>query len=369
MAKKVYIGVGGVARKVKKLYFGVGGVARKVKKGYIGIGGVARPFFAEGIAQYGTLSTVLDKAIYDLSATQNGTYALFGGGYSKTTTVTAFNTSLVKTSCDPLQTGRNEMAAARAGKYAVFAGGHSSSSPYATGRVDYYDTSLTHGYTALSSSHQRTEMGGTTLGDVALFAGGYDSDDKRNTTLYAFSGSTATLSNTGSGLSSKRANVGATTVGNYAIFAGGGSYSVVDAFDSSYVRTVATSLTTTGSVKGATTGNYALFGMMSDYSTVDVYSSTLVKGTPLSLATSRISGIAITFNDYAVFIGGTDDGSTYNAAVESFASDLTRQTLPDTSVIRTRFAGTTIGNYMLIGGGRLNTYTGTSTDSVEAYVI
>ena len=41
-----YIGVNGVARKVKKDYMGVSGVARKVKSGYIGVDGVARKFFS-----------------------------------------------------------------------------------------------------------------------------------------------------------------------------------------------------------------------------------------------------------------------------------------------------------------------------------
>ena len=48
MAKAQYIGVSGVARKVKQPYIGVSGVARKVKNGYIGVSGVARQFFAGG---------------------------------------------------------------------------------------------------------------------------------------------------------------------------------------------------------------------------------------------------------------------------------------------------------------------------------
>lgn len=48
MAKRAFIGISGVARKVKKIYVGVNGVARKVKKGYIGVGGVARQFYASG---------------------------------------------------------------------------------------------------------------------------------------------------------------------------------------------------------------------------------------------------------------------------------------------------------------------------------
>ncbi|SHO53711.1 glycine-rich domain-containing protein [Anaerocolumna xylanovorans] len=42
MAKGMYVGVNGVARKVKKMYVGVNSVARKVKKVYVGVNGVAR---------------------------------------------------------------------------------------------------------------------------------------------------------------------------------------------------------------------------------------------------------------------------------------------------------------------------------------
>lgn len=52
MAKAIYEGVDGVARKVKNAYEGVGNVARKVKAGYIGVGGVARQFFS---GEYTTL--------------------------------------------------------------------------------------------------------------------------------------------------------------------------------------------------------------------------------------------------------------------------------------------------------------------------
>ena len=53
MAKGVYLGVSGKARKIKKLYIGVGGKARKVKKGYIGISGKARLFFSAESPRYG----------------------------------------------------------------------------------------------------------------------------------------------------------------------------------------------------------------------------------------------------------------------------------------------------------------------------
>ena len=82
MAKRVYIGVGGKARKVKKIYIGVAGVARKVKKAYIGVGGVARIFWSGGALEYyGTATALSSGRTYHAAATV-GNYALFGGGYS-----------------------------------------------------------------------------------------------------------------------------------------------------------------------------------------------------------------------------------------------------------------------------------------------
>lgn len=46
MAKKVYAGVDGVARRIKFIYMGgVGNVARRIKKVYVGVNGVARQCF------------------------------------------------------------------------------------------------------------------------------------------------------------------------------------------------------------------------------------------------------------------------------------------------------------------------------------
>ena len=48
MAKKGYVGIDNVARKVTKQYIGVNNVARKVTKGYIGVNNVARQCYAGG---------------------------------------------------------------------------------------------------------------------------------------------------------------------------------------------------------------------------------------------------------------------------------------------------------------------------------
>lgn len=46
MAANQFVGVAGVARRVKSQYVGVNGVARKVKNGFVGVNGVARRGYA-----------------------------------------------------------------------------------------------------------------------------------------------------------------------------------------------------------------------------------------------------------------------------------------------------------------------------------
>ena len=72
MAKGAYIGVGGVARKVKNIYVGVDGVARKVKKGYIGVNGVARLFYSSGLDWIET--TMPTSAYWESIAYGNGRF-------------------------------------------------------------------------------------------------------------------------------------------------------------------------------------------------------------------------------------------------------------------------------------------------------
>ena len=76
MAKKVYIGIGGKARKVKKIYFGVGGKARKVKKAYIGVGGKARCFYSAGPAYYGAVTATTSYPRCAVSAGANRNYGV-----------------------------------------------------------------------------------------------------------------------------------------------------------------------------------------------------------------------------------------------------------------------------------------------------
>ena len=130
MAKGMYVGVGGKARKIKKAYVGIGGKARKIKKGYVGIGGVARCFWSGGeLGYYGT-ATPLSAGRYNLAGASVGNYALFAGGFGsgEQSAVDAYNTSLTRSIPTTLSVARNQLAGASVGNYALFAGGYGNSS-------------------------------------------------------------------------------------------------------------------------------------------------------------------------------------------------------------------------------------------------
>lgn len=71
MAKALYDGVNGVARKVKKKYDGVSAVARAVKKAYDGVSGVARLYF-EGLYYWSRYVSKRTSTSYGDYATNTG---------------------------------------------------------------------------------------------------------------------------------------------------------------------------------------------------------------------------------------------------------------------------------------------------------
>ena len=145
MSKGAYVGVNGVARKIKKGYIGVDGVARKIIKAYIGVGGVARPCWGGGeLTHYGTI-TPLWAARYALAGATVGKHALFAGGFSSAAInyrrVDGYNEALTREEAPYLSAGRARLAGATVGSYAIFAGGYTATNS-ATFVVDAYDEGL-----------------------------------------------------------------------------------------------------------------------------------------------------------------------------------------------------------------------------------
>ena len=371
MAKAVYVGVGSKARKMKKAYIGIGGKARKVKKMYIGVGGKARLCYSAELEKVG-MATALSTTRYDMRAATVGKYALFAGGYiskssfgySVSSSVDAYNTSLTKSTPTELSCKRCGHAAASVGGYALFAGGASSYNflDYGTpvSSVDAYDASLTR-----SAAHiigATAAIGGAAVGNYALFAGGtvHGAITKDTVTSDVLAYDSSLTFTTAPLLSVARAGVKGASVGNYALFAGGraGSFcTTVDAYNASLTRTTATALSSEKNRSAAATvGNHAIF--VGNTASADIYDASLTKTSAAILSTARTGLAATTVGDYAIFSGG---------GVADFCdASLTRSSI-GTSMTGYDMGAATIGDYALFAGGQSGENSGTVYDSVEVY--
>ena len=312
MAKKAYIGVDNIARKIKKGYIGVDNIARKIKKAYIGIGGVARPCWSGGeLAFYGEI-TPLSVSRGSLAAASVGNYALFAGGMDsdKTlfATVDAYNNSLTHSTPTALSVARQRLAGASVGNYALFASG-TTGTIYDTGNttVDAYNNSLTRSTPTVLGTN-RGQVTAASVGNYALFAGGYLYKSGYGQSSEYFSvvdAYNASLTrSTPTELSEQKDGIAAASVGNYALFAGGsGSKKSVDAYDTSLTRSTPTPLDNGYSVpKMTTTENYAVCYVGNDYP-IEVYNKSLTKITMEHVFGSQYGSplSEVSFAGYGIF--------------------------------------------------------------------
>jgi hypothetical protein len=90
------------------MYIGVNGIARRIKKAYIGVNGIARCFWsAPGLYKVTSTITPLSPARYAINAGSIGDYAVYANGkvslttndlptYMETTACEYYNASLTK---------------------------------------------------------------------------------------------------------------------------------------------------------------------------------------------------------------------------------------------------------------------------------
>lgn len=376
MAKGIFVGIGGKARKVKKIYVGIGGKARKVKKAYVGIAGKARLFWSGGeVSYYGTV-TALSRARSGLTGGYIENYALFAGGTTNINTgefyntVDAYNVSLVR-SVSQMGSSQAGSAFARIGEYALFAGGYyrtssSGSTPYSS--VDALNANLTRS-SAAELNRGKMYLAGASNNTYAIFAGGYV---KNVTGSFAYVGSTdaynsslVRTSSSRNALQEIKDNLAGASVGNYALFAGGsngsGHLDSVDAFNGSLTRTIVSTL---GEKKygmaGISIGDYAVFAggvgnKNQSTKSVEAYNQSLVK-TVLSDLPAAGSPVSSKAGQYALFALGSNL-HLYNeklVSVPSIAFAFSRYS----------FAGAYTGKYALFAGGN---YGGTHYSRVDVY--
>ena len=397
MAKKTLLSVDGTYRKTKKGLLTVNGVYRKVKKAFTTIAGVYRPCWSSGLEYYGTI-TPLSAGVINPAATNIPEYALFAGGDKGTSGLgtnnpnrysaiaDAYDKNLTRTTAEVFTTSRTYVAAARLGNLAMFGGG-SRGTDTKLDDVFAVNSSLTATKAVTNMTTDCDNASATSVGDYVIFANGVATGggwlanvDVYNSSLTKITGVEATTRKSG-----RRA---ATTVGNYAIFAGGmygtsgTSYATtIDVYAGNTMTKVGSGITIELSsgrafLAATTVGNYAIFaGGTKDgtrQATVDVFNDSLVaiKGID-ALSEARSAFPATTIEDCALFIGGELKGGK-SATVDAYDANLVHTVPQALSEGRNVHAVTTVGSFVLIGGGNMASAVSTNgtqlpVDSVEAY--
>ena len=385
------------AAKLKKGYIGgSAGKACKIKKGYIGDANGKAQLFLSGGLEYAGTGTPLSVARGYLSAASNEQYAMFAGGAKygsgtgfEYTTVDTYNASLTRGSAEALKAKRKYMASTSFGQYAMFGGGYAYVTSYGQyGQttsnshaltMDIYNNSLTHTTGSdVNLGYGAYDIAAASITAYAMFAGGWISQTQMYSTVTAYNTS---LTKTIKYLAEPRGMLGAASAGNNVIFAGGcypetsssswGASNTVQAFNSNLTRNTLTNLTyaeefdTTHGY--ASVGNYALFSVSGSGYVVDVYDSSLTKKSSLSLSQKTTGhGVSSSTKSHAFFFYEVD-GNTF---CDIFDENLTRTTIGGLSLSRNRYASTSIGENILVGGGI--TSSGSSyvaSDVVDVYQV
>ena len=330
MAKGMYVGISGKARKIKKGYVGIGGKARKIKKAYVGIGGKARPFWTEEIIEkYGTLDP-LSESRGLLTGGVVGNYALFAGGRANSPStknfnnVDVYNSQFVHSVATNLKSSRCYLTTGNIGEHVLFAGGEytninsSNKESIYSNAVDAYNHNLVKS-TPVGISDSKTQIANCNTMNHTLFAGGYSYryGDSYGTAYVRVDAYNSQLSRSLGSLSTTKCSVAGAGISDYALFAGGfrpGNpdiyYNTVDAFNVNLTRTTAANSFISAAYRGGvgTINGYAVFaggksGYSTYYDTVEFYTNALVRFTALSLSQTQMILQTIPYSDFTLFIG------------------------------------------------------------------
>ena len=281
--------------------------------------------FNTSLTRVGVSRLQHDDANKRNAATTVGNYALFGGGrgepssvksFLTTNSVTAYDTALTRTYPSDLNDHSHKLAATTVGNYALFGGGHNYSQSFGATvdndwlyNVTAYNTSLSKS-TAANLSSEKCGLAATTVGNYALFGGGVR-DGVTSNTVDTYN--TSLTKGTASTLSVTRDDLAATTVGGYAIFGGGWNGSdvnTVDAYNQNLTKVSIAPLSVARDQLAATTvGDYALFGGGDGTNYVDIYDKNLTKIPAIRLSSARKLLAATTLGNYALFGGGSDSAT------------------------------------------------------------
>ncbi len=357
MAKGIYIGVNGVARKARKIYIGVNGVARKIKKIYVGVNGIARLAYGAEPSYAGTTTPLSSQRVF-LGGASIGGYALFACGTistSNTNVVESYSSSLVKGTAPIYGQAVHHIEGTKNLSYALFAGGQNYNNSTYYNSVRAYSTTLA----AVSPQQLYNEgvvgHGAASIGDQAIFAGGF-----RNTTTNSknarYTAYDSTLTWNGQSTAFRaRGSMGSASNSSYAVFAGGydsnGDVSdYVDAYNSSLIR-VLTNISSARGLYGAGNPNYAIFIGINGFA--EAFDNNMVRHsapTPTGNLGYDMAGTSV--GEFAIIAGGFLNYTTASDKAYIYDKNLTLS-ISQLSQAKGQLAAATAGNHALFAGGQM----------------
>lgn len=305
MAKGVYAGVNGAAKKVKSLYLGVNGVPKKAKKVYVGVDGVPKLVFNSFEPRYYGTITPMTYPAYDIGGASNNNYVMFAGGASINNAFSqtnAYNKSLVKVASTTLSRARSELVGGNIGNHLMFYGGVIYDGTYFSyyRDIDFYDGQLTR--TSNSSAIGTGSLWGSKNSKYMMYAGGYSSGS-HDTSVKAIDANLTVLNAPLLAVGRNMDKID-TWVGDYALFLSGnvfnttsGRSGLYDVYNSNLVRSDLYELVNNrnGAVGGRIGSKYAIIGGGSTYtgSTRNVYDAYVINE---SLVMTRVADIDQSFS-------------------------------------------------------------------------
>lgn len=290
MATSGYIGIDGVARKIKAIYVGVNGVARKVKAAYVGVANIARKWFAglpDGTLHYVSTLDSLGEAKFGGAAaiarsSSSNSQAIFFGGSRKGTfgttvlsyDLTAYNQSYIKT---VVALGVNYSMSAPVG-VTMGAEAYFTSSGGAGGFVwlQKYTSSLSKTGSDGSLNMFARDQAISQRNTRVVISGGRDSTSSP-CQKKATSFTSALVETVLSDLSAAKGGHGGAQTTSYIIFAGGDGSNTVDSYNASFVRSTLASLPKSGPLRGTVLGVYPQGALFAGQNIIVHYTDSLVR--------------------------------------------------------------------------------------------
>lgn len=335
----------------KKAYIGINGVARKVKKGYIGVNTQVPTYDTQNVS-------ITASNISTYFTVTNGSYYFVGSGNTFTTNNSGIDSSTASTTL----TAKSDMSSVS------FSYSYSSEQNYDKFTLIVAETTVANAVSGATTN--KTWSGSLKAGEKIEFKYVKDGSGNVNDDKCTFSAMTCTaIVQTGSTTKSVARKVKKAYIG-----VGGVARPCWSGGELAYYGVVSGSRNAAYAAKGTSVGNYALFGGGRVGTSWDgliknviCVSGSLTDTAVSSLDKAVINHAAGSIGDYALFMGGCIGSASYQKTVTAYSASLTKSAATALASARGEIGAANVGEYLLCGSGIYYDYAYEFAKDVDVY--